>query len=149
MITATFLVVGERLGRRVRQLEQYTWWDALIVGLFQALSLFPGVSRSGSTITAGLLRGFDRHSAARFSFLMSVPVMLGAGGLAVLDLLQIPGFTAQIPTLLAGFFAAMIVGYLSIRWLLGYLTRHSFYGFAIYCLVAALITILVAVIRGG
>jgi undecaprenyl-diphosphatase len=146
IFTAVLLVSAELLGRRVRQIEQLSWLDALIVGLFQALSLFPGISRSGSTITAGLLRGFDRRSAARFSFLMSVPVMLGAGGLAILDLLQMPGFATQIPTLLAGFAASMIVGYLSIRWLLGYLTRHSFYGFAVYCLVAALTTILVALI---
>jgi len=149
ILTATLLASTERFGRRIRHNEQFNWLDAIIVGLFQALSLFPGISRSGSTISAGLLRGFDRHSAARFSFLMSVPVMLGAGGLAVWDLLQIPGFAAQLPTLLAGFAAAMIVGYLSIRWLLGYLTRHSLYGFAGYCLIAALITILVAVIRGG
>ncbi len=147
--TAVLLVVAEYFGHRFRQIEQLTWWDALIVGFFQALSLFPGISRSGSTITAGLLRGLDRRSAARFSFLLSVPVMIGAGGLAVLDLFQIPGFVAQIPTLIAGFVTAMIVGYLSIRWLLGYLTRHSFYGFALYCLIAALITILVAVLRGG
>jgi len=149
IVTAALLVVAEYFGRRVRRLEQLTWLDALFVGLFQALSLFPGISRSGSTITAGLLRGFDRRSAARFSFLISVPVMIGAGGLAILDLFRIPGFAAQIPTLIAGFIAALIVGYLSIRWLLSYLTRHSFYGFALYCLIAALITIVIAVFRGG
>ena len=95
-----------------------------------------------------MLRGIDRRSAARFSFLMSVPVMLGAGGLAVVDLFQLPDFTAQLPTLLAGFVAALVMGYLSIRWLLGYLSRHSFYGFAVYCLIVAAITFIVALIRG-
>lgn len=149
IVTAGFLVMAERLGKKIRHFEQLGWLDGLVIGLFQALSLFPGVSRSGSTITGGMLRGFDRKGAARFSFLMSVPVMLGAGGLAVLDLLQLPDFGAQIPTVLVGFFAALIVGYLSIRWLLGYLTRHSFYGFAAYCLAAAAITLLVVLIRGG
>ncbi len=148
IVTAIFLVSAERYGRKVRGLEQLNWLDSLLVGLFQAASLFPGVSRSGSTITGGMLRGIDRRSAARFSFLMSVPVMLGAGGLAVVDLFQLPDFTAQLPTLLAGFVAALVMGYLSIRWLLGYLSRHSFYGFAVYCLIVAAITFIVALIRG-
>jgi undecaprenyl-diphosphatase len=147
--TAVFLVTAEQLGKKVRLLEHITWLDALIVGLFQAVSLFPGISRSGSTITGGMLRHLDRRSAARFSFLMSVPVMFGAGVLAIIDLLQLPDFTAQLPTLLAGFVAALVMGYLSIRWLLRYLSRHSFYGFAVYCLIAAIITFIVALIRGG
>ena len=149
IVTAGFLVMAERLGKRMRHLEQLGWLDALVIGLFQAFSLFPGISRSGSTITGGMLRGLDREAAARFSFLMSVPVMLGAGGLAVVDLLKFPDFTSQLPTLFVGFVAAMIVGYLSIRWLLGFLTRHSIYGFAAYCLAAAAITLMVAFIRGG
>lgn len=149
IITAGLLFIAERLGKKTRHLEHLNWLDALVIGLFQAISLFPGISRSGSTITGGMLRGFDRHSAARFSFLMSVPVMLGAGGLAVIDLIQLPDFASQLPTLLVGFVAAMIVGYFSIRWLLGYLTRHSFYGFALYCLILASITLIVAGIRGG
>lgn len=149
LVTAVFLATAERLGKKSREIKNINWLDALVVGIFQAISLFPGISRSGSTITGGMLRGFDRRSAARFSFLMSVPVMIGAGGLAVIDLFQVPDFTAQLPTLLVGFLAAMIVGYLSIRWLLGYLTRHSLYGFAGYCLFLSVITIMVAVIRGG
>ena len=149
IVTAGFLVMAERLGKKTRHFEQTGWLDALVIGLFQALSLFPGISRSGSTITGGMLRGLDRKAAARFSFLMSVPVMLGAGGLAVFELFQMPDFTSQLPTLLLGFVAAMIVGYLSIRWLLGYLTRHSFYGFAAYCLATAAITLVVVMIRGG
>lgn len=148
IITAAFLVIAERLGKKIRHIEHLKWEDALVIGLFQAISLFPGISRSGSTITGGMLRSFDRNSAARFSFLMSVPVMLGAGGLAVIDLIQLPDFASQLPTLLVGFVVAMVVGYFSIRWLLGYLTRHSFYGFAAYCLVASAITLTVTLIRG-
>jgi undecaprenyl-diphosphatase len=117
------------------------------MGIFQAFAVFPGISRSGSTMTGGLLRNMDRPSAARFSFLMSIPIMIAAGLLALLDLLEIPNLSNQIVPVVIGFLAAAVVGYLSIRWLLGYLTRHSFYSFAIYCVVAGLLTIVVAVIR--
>ena len=148
ILTAGFLVLAEILGKRVRQLEHITWLDALVIGIFQAVSLFPGVSRSGSTITGGMLRNLDRRSAARFSFLMSVPVMLGAGALTTLDLFQVPNFTAQLPTLVLGFVTAAVVGYLSIRWLLGYLTRHSLFAFAIYCLVLSAVVMIVFFVRG-
>lgn len=148
ILTAGFLVLAEILGNRVRQLEHITWLDALVIGIFQAVSLFPGVSRSGSTITGGMLRNLDRRSAARFSFLMSVPVMLGAGALTTLDLFQVPNFTAQLPTLVLGFVTAAVVGYLSIRWLLGYLTRHSLFAFAIYCLVLSAVVMIVFFVRG-
>lgn len=142
LVTAAFLVIAERLGKRTRQLLSITWLDALIAGIFQAVSLLPGISRSGSTITGGMLRDIDRPSAARFSFLMSVPVMIGAGVIAVADLLHIPSFSQQIPTLIAGFIAAVVVGYLSIRWLLAYLVKRPLYLFAIYCLAVS-ITVLV------
>lgn len=148
ILTAGFLVLAEILGKRAHQMEHITWLDALIIGIFQAVSLFPGVSRSGSTITGGMLRGLDRRPAARFSFLMSVPVMLGAGALTTLDLFQVPNFTAQLPTLLLGFITAAIVGYLSIRWLLGFLTRHSLFAFAIYCLALSAVVMIVFFVRG-
>jgi undecaprenyl-diphosphatase len=115
--------------------------DALIIGLFQVISLLPGISRSGSTIAGGMIRNLDRPSAARFSFLMSVPVMIGAGALAVVDLIKLPNFTMQIPTLLTGFIISAMVGYLSIRWLLSYLAKRPLYLFAIYCLVVSIIII--------
>jgi undecaprenyl-diphosphatase len=145
--TAGLLVIAELVGKRNRQIESITWLDALIIGLFQALSLLPGISRSGSTMTGGMIRNLDRPSAARFSFLMSVPVMLGAGALAILDLLKLSGFTAQIPTLLAGFITSAIVGYLSIRWLLSFLIKRSFYIFAIYCAAVSIVILLIAVFR--
>lgn len=149
ILTAGFLVSAEILGKRARALDQLTGLDALVIGIFQAISLFPGVSRSGSTITGGMLRGLDRRAAARFSFMMSVPVMLGAGALTILDLFQAPNFTAQLPPLVLGFVTAALVGYLSIRWLLGYLARHSLYSFAIYCLAFSAIVCIVFFVRGA
>jgi undecaprenyl-diphosphatase len=138
LVTAAFLWIGERLGRRARRLETLTALDALWVGVAQAVALFPGISRSGSTIAAGLGRNLTRTDAARLSFLMSVPVMIGAGAIASLDLVASPTASSQLPSLAVGFVAAAIVGYLSIRWLLGYLTRHPLSVFAAYCLVVGI-----------
>lgn len=147
LVTGAFLVVAEWLGKRNRGLQSITWLDALITGLFQAISLLPGISRSGASITGGMMRDLDRPSAARFAFLMSVPVMIGAGVLAVGDLVRIPNFSQQIPTLIAGFIIAAIVGYLSIRWLLAYLVKRPLYIFAGYCLVASIAVLLFSLIR--
>jgi undecaprenyl-diphosphatase len=145
--TAILLTLAEWIGKRNRQLESITWIDALIIGLFQAISLLPGISRSGSTIAGGMVRNLDRPAAARFSFLMSVPVMIGAGVLTAVDLVKLPNFSNQIPTLLVGFTTSAIVGYLSIRWLLAYLVKRRLYLFAVYCLAVAIIVLVVWSIR--
>src|SRR5450756_2257586 len=88
---AVVLALAEWLGKRNRSLEKMTWLDALFVGIAQVIAIFPGASRSGMTIGAGMARGLDRPSAARFAFLMSVPVMLAAGGYQSLDLLNMSG----------------------------------------------------------
>lgn len=117
------------------------WKDALMMGVFQAASIFPGVSRSGSTMTGGMLRNLDRPAAARFSFLMSIPVMVAAGLLSVLDLGDVPNLGQFAPVIIAGVITAAVVGYLSIRWLLSYLTRHSLSSFSIYCVVLGAVVI--------
>jgi undecaprenyl-diphosphatase len=138
LATAAFLMaLAERLGRRTRRLDSMTGLDALVVGLLQVLAVFPGASRSGTTISGGLLRGFDRPAAARFAFLMSVPVMLAAGAYEALEVVRMPGLSAFLPVLLAGFLAAAVFGWLAIRWLLRYLGRHSLTAFAVYCAVLA------------
>ncbi|MFM8321600.1 MAG: undecaprenyl-diphosphate phosphatase, partial [Chloroflexota bacterium] len=137
----------ERLGKQKRDLSQISAWDALWVGLFQAISIFPGISRSGSTIAGGMLLKFDRTSAARFAFLMSVPVMLGAGLVATVDLLQMPDAGRLLPAFAPGFLAAGVTGYLSIRWLIDYLCRRPLTVFAIYCTAAGLLTITLSLMR--
>ena len=146
LITAVVLTLAEWLGTRNRTLEKMTWLDALFVGIAQVLAVFPGASRSGTTISGGMARGLDRPSAARFAFLMSVPVMLAAGGYQALDLLKMSGLGAFLPLLAVGFITAAVVGWFAIKWLLGYLNKHSLYIFAGYCAViglAALVTALV------
>jgi undecaprenyl-diphosphatase len=145
--TAALLVISERVGKRTRELKSTTWLDSLVIGLFQVISLLPGVSRSGSTISGGMVRNLDRPAAARFSFLMSVPVMIGAGLLAVLDLFKQPDFSGQIPTLLIGFITAAVVGYLAIRWLLAFLIKRSLYVFAIYSVCVALLVVALYIVR--
>jgi len=138
LVTSLLLIFGELLGKRVRKLESLTWLDSMIIGIFQTLALFPGISRSGSTITGGLVRKFDRSSSARFSFLMAVPVMSAAGLLALIDLVQSPELFTNIPVYLAGFLSSAIIGYFAIRWFIGYLSRQSLYIFAVYCAVLGL-----------
>lgn len=140
--TALLLVIGERVGRRQRNLGEITWMDALIIGIYQILALFPGLSRSGSTIAGGMTRDFNRPAAARFSFLMAVPIMLVAGVSAVIDLIRIPDLAGLLPVFIPGFIAAAVVGYLAIGWLLSFLTRYSLYYFAAYCAIVGLIILL-------
>jgi undecaprenyl-diphosphatase len=138
LITALVLYLAEWVGKRDRSLEKMTWLDALIIGLAQVLAVFPGASRSGTTISAGIARNLDRPSAARFAFLMSVPVMLAAGGYQSLDVIQMPTLGSFLPLIAVGFITAAIVGWLAVKWLLGYLNKHSLAIFAAYCAVIGL-----------
>jgi undecaprenyl-diphosphatase len=139
LTSAILLAVVEHFGRRERTLESVSWMDALAVGLFQIISIFPGASRSGSTIAGGIIRGFDRPSAARLSFLMSAPILIAAGAYETLRVIQSDGATEFLPYLAVGFITAGVVGWFSIRWLLGYLRKHSLYVFAAYCAVVGLV----------
>ncbi|HSH01300.1 MAG TPA: undecaprenyl-diphosphatase UppP [Anaerolineae bacterium] len=136
--TAALLVIGERLLNTTKTIDDMTWPDAIIIGLAQMMALLPGISRSGSTITAALGRGYDRATAARYSFLLGVPAILGAGLLALLDLAEAPNLSQQIPALTASFITSAIVGYACIHWLLQWLRQHSLYPFAIYCTALSL-----------
>lgn len=147
LCTAGLLVLAEKLGERSRSLDSLTWVDALWIGFAQALAIFPGLSRSGATLTGGMTRDLQRPEAARFSFLMSIPIMLAAGLAASLDLLDLPNFTALLPRFIPGFLAAALVGYLSIRWFLAYLSKRPLYPFAIYCTLLSLLTLVAAIIK--
>lgn len=147
VLTALLLVAAELWARRERELDTMKPLDALVIGLFQAASIFPGLSRSGTTISGGMFRGFKREGAARFSFLMSIPVMLAAGLMAIMDLRAMSGLAQFLPALLLGFVVSAVVGYLCIRWLLQYVKKNSFYPFAIYCTVLGLVVIVVSFLR--
>jgi len=97
VITAVLLAGVEYLDKRQRTLESATWLDAVSVGLFQVLAIFPGASRSGATIAGGMIRGFDRPSAARFAFLMSGPILVAAGAYQSWQVIAMPGTHAFLP----------------------------------------------------
>ena len=140
------LFYAEKKSRQVRDLNSYTLADAVWIGCAQAVALIPGVSRSGVTITTAMLRNIDRTSAARFSFLLSTPVIVGAGLLKVLSLFK----TANDPTaeivsftvLGVGVAAAAITGFLCIKFFLRYLTRGSFLPFVVYRLLLAAVILI-------
>lgn len=148
LATAGILALSERFGARQRRMESLGWLDAAVIGLAQSLALFPGVSRSGSTIGGGLLRDLERPEAARFSFLMSVPIMIGAGLITLLDLAASPAALAQVPPLLVGFAAAAVVGYLSIRWLLRFLAERPLTIFILYCSLTGTLGLALSFLRG-
>ncbi len=148
LLGAAVLIFGsERLGKRTRNIESLTWLDALIVGSTQALALLPGVSRSAATICGGLVRDLERPAAARFSFLMSIPAMLGAGVLALTDLFDQPNFTSYLPPLAVGTVVAAIVGFFSIHWLLGFLSKRPMHIFGWYRVVVGAFCLMLAFVR--
>lgn len=151
ILTAGLLASSEWLSRRMRAdegnaLENIGLATALLIGAAQAVALIPGISRSGSTIAVALLAGLRRPDAARFSFLLGVPVFFGAGLLELSDVIaKTPDrLVGEAPMLLVGFVVSAITGYLAIRFLLNYLRRHSLYLFAVYCLCAGVAVILLA-----
>jgi undecaprenyl-diphosphatase len=143
---AVLLALAEWLSKKNRDLNSMAWLDALIIGLMQVIAVFPGASRSGTTIAGGMFRGFDRPSAARFAFLMSVPVMLAAGLYEMLDVIQMPNLAQFLPLLAIGFVTAAITGWFAIKWLINYLGNHSLYVFAVYCAVVGTILLIVQLV---
>lgn len=148
LVTAALLMISERLGRQDRDSRSLRVWDALWIGAAQALALLPGVSRSGATIAGGLLRGLRREEAARFSFLLSIPVILGGTVLALMDLVTTPGSGAQAGPMAVGFLASAGVGFPAIHLLLNYVRRRPLTGFAIYCLLAGAAGLMLSMFRG-
>jgi len=128
--------------------ENFTWADSIWIGLSQAVALIPGVSRSGITITTAMLRDSDRISAARFSFLLSTPVIVGAGILQAWRLANVLGSpTAQTAeadwvVMGVGVFFAAVTGFLCIRYFLRYLQTNSFLPFIIYRMILAIIILI-------
>lgn len=139
MTTGVILLIGQRLAQGVRSLADGRVPDAVVVGVAQAFALIPGISRSGITISAGNGRGFQPVEAARFSFLLGIPAIAGAG---LTQLPDVMGAGLQVE-LLVGLLVAAVSGYLAIAWLLAALRRTGLIPFAVYCLSVGLLTVLV------
>jgi len=136
------MLVCDATSRRERDLDDLTMRDGWIVGFAQAAALIPGVSRSGATISAGLALGFDRISAARYSFLLSVPAVVLSGLFELKDVGSGGGY-GPFPTIVATI-VAFIVGYWSIAFLLRYLTTHTLKPFIAYRLIVGAIVLILA-----
>lgn len=145
LITGIILLIAELVSRNFFHSNRFNYFQAIVIGLGQGMAITPGISRSGTTIAVGLLVGLERMEAARFSFLLSIPAILGASVLEAKDIV----LTQQISTSLllpyaVGAVTAAISGYLAIKLLLGILNRGKLYYFSIYCWVLGLATIIFA-----
>jgi len=148
-VMGVVLYVADRVGRKYQQLDSMDLPRAGAIGIAQAAALIPGVSRSGATITLGLFFGFTREEIARFSFLMSTPIIFGAGLVKLPKMLREMHSTAPDvmhvtpAALLAGMVAAAIVGTLVIRWILRYLQHRTYLVFSVYRVLLALVVVAV------
>jgi undecaprenyl-diphosphatase len=143
IVFGVVLFVADRWGQQVRQLEELTWKDALLIGTAQVLALAPGVSRSGITLSAGRLRGFQRAEAARYSFLLATPLILGAGLVALVKITR-QGMPAEEGlAFLIGMVTAALVGVAVIGAVLSFLRRHSVTIFVVYRFLAGIVLLTV------
>jgi undecaprenyl-diphosphatase len=141
IVMALLLALAEVVGRRRRTLAQVLPRDGVLVGLAQALALVPGVSRSGSTLTASLIDGWQRAAAARFSFLLGIPAITLAGLVELKGALEAPANGGPLP-MLVGILTAAVVSWLAIAWLLRYLQNHGTWVFVAYRLLFGLVILL-------
>ena len=147
IVGAGFFFIIERISKKNKELTELTWGGAIIVAFAQVLALVPGVSRSGSTIIAGMFLGLKRHVAARFSFLLSIPVVFGAGVKKMIDVSNIGLSSNEWVTVLIGFVSAAIVGYFAIAVLLRFLERRSLNIFGYYRLLLGVIIMIFLIVR--
>ncbi len=146
MLITGFILWGvERMPRGNRDVKDISFKNSLLVGIAQGCAIAPGISRSGATIATSLFLGFDREMAARFSFLLSIPAILGAALIQVKDLTT--GFDLSTGVFLAGLLSSVIFGYLAIRFLMGYIKKHKLTIFAYYCWIVGIIVLSSALIK--
>jgi undecaprenyl-diphosphatase len=138
IVLAAILALAERIGKFKREISSIKWTDALIVGFAQCFALIPGSSRSGTTITAGLFLGLTRETAARFSFLMSIPAVAASGLLEFYQSLEFLD-TGGLVNLIIATAASAIVGYLSIEFLLRYLKKKTTFVFIVYRIILGIL----------
>ena len=147
IVTGVLLFVSDRVKKGRKNERTATWLDVLIVGLGQAIATMPGISRSGMTITTGCFVGFERKFAVRFSFLLSIPAVLGANILSLADAAKAGINWAEVPVYLVGVVTAAVVGYLCIRLLRFIADRGKFGAFAYYCWAVGVLTLVRNVIK--
>jgi undecaprenyl-diphosphatase len=142
-------IVAEAVGNRSRQADKLSFWEAVGIGFAQAAALVPGVSRSGATITLGLFLGLRREEAARFSFLMSAPIIAGAGGFQGAEVVSEGMGSSEVVMFGAGFVSSAVVGYLAIKFFMRFVAHHSLRAFAYYRFGLAAVVILLLLASGS
>ena len=147
IVTGVLLFVSDRVKKGRKNERTATWLDVLIVGLGQAIATMPGISRSGMTITTGCFVGFERKFAVRFSFLLSIPAVLGANILSLADAAKAGINWAEVPVYLVGVVTAAVVGYLCIRLLRFIADRGKFGAFANYCWAVGVLTLVLNAVK--
>jgi len=141
LIYSTRFIPASRRGSR-----GHGFWTAIIVGTVQGIAIAPGISRSGSTITAGLWMGLDRGEAGEYSFLLSIPAITGALLLSLKDISTLP--KGEIPSLIMGAATAFVAGYISLRWLLSFIKEGKIHYFAWYCWLISALSLICYFLKG-
>ncbi len=144
--TGFLLFAADRWGHGNKNVRGATVFDALVVGVSQMVAVVPGLSRSGTTIATGMLRGFERSFAVRFSFLLSIPAVLGANLISLIDAIQAGINWSYVPMYLVGVLVAFVSGYLAIYFLRVIVQRGKFGAFAYYCWGAGLLTLILSLV---
>ena len=147
IVVALVMLAADRLGRRRRQLDQMTPTRSLGIGLAQAVAVIPGVSRSGITISAGLLEGFDAEAATKLSFLLSAPVILVATLKVLAELTNLQQISAEPLLFGIGVIGSAVSGYLAIKFMLNYLSRHGLALFAYYRIIVGGLILVIGLSR--
>ncbi len=141
IVTGILLFVSDMMRKGRKTDRNATWWEALVVGCGQAVATLPGISRSGMTITTGCFMGFERSFAVRFSFIMSIPAILGANILGIFDAVEAGIIWSEVPMYILGVVVAAVVGYLCIRLLKMIAAKGKFGFFAYYCWAVGIATL--------
>lgn len=140
--TAILLIVSEWIAKRIKGRKHITYGESAIVGCMQAIAILPGISRSGSTLAGGLLCGIERNLAAKFAFLMSIPVILGSVVYQGYKVIKIGELGIDVLPLICGTLAAMISGFFAVKFMLRIIRTKKLYGFAIYVALMGLFVLL-------
>jgi undecaprenyl-diphosphatase len=133
-------IAQKNKGKKGKKIKEVSFTNSLIIGLFQGFAIAPGISRSGSTIAASLFLGLERKLAARYSFILSIPAILGA---ALIQIKDIVSFDSNIGVLICGFLSSAIFSYLAVKFMMGYIQNHSLVIFSYYCWIVGTLTLLI------
>jgi undecaprenyl-diphosphatase len=137
MITGLILLTTKFINTKLKDISV---GRGLLIGIAQGMAIIPGISRSGMTISLGMYLGIAPDKAAKFSFLLGIPAIFGAGLLTGLDLMESSEPTLALSVLIVGFVSSLLVGWISLKWLLGLIKSGKFHWFGVYCLLIGLIS---------